>query len=113
MAQTKNVPASIPAAGKSAPPANAESNQASVQELKVTGHMMSLPSGLFCFVNEPVPGSVKQNGMPGIRVSPPPSGAQNVEIAGFRRDGWRTAMGKALLVEFGKGPRRVLLRSTN
>jgi hypothetical protein len=109
MAQTKNVPASIPAAGKSAPPANAESNQASVQELKVTGHMMSLPSGLFCFVNEAVPGSVKQNGMPGIRVSPPPSGSQNVEIAGFRPDGWLNADGDAALVRIRKGPAQVLV----
>jgi hypothetical protein len=109
MAQTKNVPASIPAAGQSAPPANAESNQASVQELKVTGHMMSLPSGLFCFVNEAVPGSVKQNGMPGIRVSPPPAGGQNVEIAGFRPDGWLNADGDAALVRIRKGPAQVLV----
>src|SRR5271168_4111325 len=109
MAQTKNVPASIPAAKQSVPPANAESNQASVQELKVTGHMMSLPSGLFCFVNEPVPGSVKQNGMPGIRVSPPPAGAQNVEIAGFRPDGWLNADGDAALVRIRKGPAQVLV----
>jgi Clostridial hydrophobic W len=109
MAQTKNVPTSVPAAGQTAAPANAESNQASVQELKVTGHMMSLPSGLFCFVNEAVPGSVKQNGMPGIRVSPPPSGSQNVEIAGFRPDGWLNADGDAALVRIRKGPAQVLV----
>jgi hypothetical protein len=109
MAQTKNVPASVPAAGQSAPPANTEANQASVQELKVTGHMMSLPSGLFCFVNEAVPGSVKQNGMPGIRVSPPPAGGQNVEIAGFRPDGWLNADGDAALVRIRKGPAQVLV----
>ena len=41
---------------------------ATVQELRVTAHMMSLPSGLFCFVNEGV--TARRDGMPGIRVSP-------------------------------------------
>ncbi|HEY1858457.1 hypothetical protein [Acidocella sp.] len=82
-------------------------NAASVQELRVTAHMMSLPSGLFCFVNEAA--STRQDGMPGVRVSPPPSGAQNVEITGFRPDGWLNADGDAALVRVRKGPAQVLV----
>ena len=78
-----------------------------MQELKVTAHMMSLPSGLFCFVNEGM--HVRQDGMPGVRVSPPPSGAQNVEITGFRPDGWLNADGDAALVRVRKGPAQVLV----
>jgi hypothetical protein len=80
-----------------------------VQELKVTGHMMSLPAGLFCFVNEPNPGAKTHNGMPGVRISPPPANAQNVEIAGFRPDGWLNADGDAALVRVKRGPAQVLV----
>lgn len=83
------------------------SDAATVQELRVTAHMMSLPSGLFCFVNEGA--TARQNGMPGIRVSPPPSGMQNVEITGFRADGWLNADGDAALVRVAKGPAQVLV----
>ncbi len=69
--------------------------------------MMSLPSGLFCFVNEGV--NVRQDGMPGVRISPPPSGAQNVEITGFRPDGWLNADGDAALVRVPRGPAQVLV----
>jgi len=80
-----------------------------VQELKVTGHMMSLPAGLFCFVNEMNPASARQHGMPGVRVSPPPSGTANVEISAFRPDGWLNADGDAALVRVRKGPAQVLI----
>jgi hypothetical protein len=89
-----------------APPRKAESM---VQELKVTGHMMSLPAGLFCFVNEATPGAKSANGMPGVRISPPPANAQNVEIAGFRPDGWLNADGDAALVRVRRGPAQVLV----
>jgi hypothetical protein len=84
-----------------------DENAASVQELRVTAHMMSLPSGLFCFVNEAA--GTREDGMPGVRVSPPPSGAQNVEITGFRPDGWLNADGDAALVRVRKGPAQVLV----
>jgi hypothetical protein len=60
---------------------------AQVEELKVTGHLMTLPPGLFCVINEISPGGARANGMPGVRISPPPAGGQNVEISGFRSDG--------------------------
>jgi hypothetical protein len=109
MAQVKTAPPPPKAAQPPATSPNADPNQASVQELRVTGHMMALPSGLFCFINEPNPASVRQNGMPGVRVSPPPSGSDNVEIAGFRPDGWLNADGDAALVRVRKGPAQVLV----
>ena len=47
--------------------------------------------------------------MPGVRISPPPSGAQNVEITGFRPDGWLNADGDAALVRVPRGPAQVLV----
>jgi hypothetical protein len=40
-----------------------------VQELKVTGHMMSLPAGLFCFVNEMNPASAPARHARGARLA--------------------------------------------
>jgi hypothetical protein len=82
---------------------------AQVHELKVTGHMMNLPPGLFCFINEANPAAPSNNGMPGVRVSPPPIGGQNVEIAGFRPDGWLNAEGDAALVRIRNQPAQVLV----
>jgi hypothetical protein len=80
-----------------------------MQELKVTGHFMALPSGLFCIVNEPAPASAQNFGLPGVRLSPPPSGNRNVEISGFRPDGWLAATGDAALVRVTKGPAQILV----
>jgi hypothetical protein len=110
MASVKTAPKpSESAAQPEAPPGVPPTGNNSIQELKVTGHMMDLPAGLFCFVNEANPASVKNNGMPGVRVSPPPTGGQNVEIAGFRPDGWLNATGDAALVRIRKGPAQVLV----
>ncbi len=103
MASVKPTPSPADA-GPAAPPA-----ETSLQELKVTGHMMSLPTGLFCFVNEANPTSARYHGMPGVRVSPPPSGGQNLEIVGFRPDGWLDARGDAALVRVHRGPAQVLV----
>jgi hypothetical protein len=82
---------------------------AQIQELKVTGHLMQLPAGLFCFVNEANPAAHRQGGMPGVRISPPPMGDKNIEISGFRADGWLNADGDAALVRVRKGPAQVLV----
>lgn len=99
-----------PAAPAPAPqPEAANQGGAKLQELKVSGHLMQLPPGLFCFVNELNPGAAIHNGMPGVRVSPPPSGAQNVEISSFRGDGWLNAEGDAALVRVKNQPGQVLV----
>jgi hypothetical protein len=91
------------------PAAAAQEAGAKVQELKVTGHLMQLPQGLFCFVNEANPAAHRQNGMPGVRVSLPPMGEKNVEISTFRPDGWLNADGDAALVRVRRGPAQVLV----
>jgi hypothetical protein len=100
--------AAAPAAG--APAAGAPGAAANMmQELKVTGHFMALPSGLFCIVNEPAPAGAQNFGLPGVRLSPPPNGARNVEISGFRPDGWLSATGDAALVRVTNGPAQILV----
>ena len=109
MAQVKKVPKPNETETKADVPPAAAANASAVQELKVTGHLMSLPAGLFSFVNEAQPSAARQNGMPGVRISPPPIGGQNIEIAGFRPDGWLNADGDAALVRVRKGPAQVLI----
>ena len=109
MAQVKQAQKPV----ESSPQATAEpaagNNQTTVQELKVSGHLMTLPAGLFCIVNEANPAASQNNGMPGVRISPPPAGGQDVEISGFRADGWMNAEGDAALVRIRKGPAQVLV----
>ncbi|SIQ50383.1 MULTISPECIES: hypothetical protein [Acidiphilium] len=103
------------AAAKSAPqagtaPAPAPELQAgSIQELKVSGHLMTLDTGLFCIINEANAGAALDQGLPGVRISPPPLGVNGVEITGFRADGWLTGQGDAALVRVAKGPAQVLV----
>jgi hypothetical protein len=92
-----------PDAAEAAPPLALDM----VQALQVSGHLMSLPAGLFCIINEPGPGA--RNGLPGIRISPPPNGNADIEIAGFRPDGWLAANGDAALVRISRGPAQVLV----
>lgn len=80
-----------------------------VQELKVSGHLMALPPGLYCFINEPTPGATRLGGMPGVRLSPPPLGGQNVEISSYRDDGWLNGDGDAALVRIRNHTGQVLV----
>ncbi len=98
-------------AGLGAAPQQAQGGIAGAQvdELKVTGHLMTLPPGLFCIINEINPGASRNHGMPGVRISPPPVGGQNVEISGFRDDGWLSAEGDATLVRIRTKPSQILV----
>jgi hypothetical protein len=107
-------PAPAPAPLQTAAQAGAGEGQGgiagtAIQELKVTGHLMTLPPGLFCIINEHNAGAARNNGMPGVRISPPPAGAQNIEISGFRTDGWLSAEGDATLVRIRKKPTQILV----
>jgi hypothetical protein len=82
---------------------------AQINELKVTGHLMTLPPGLFCIINEINPGAARNSGMPGVRVSPPPAGGADIEISGFRTDGWLSAEGDATLVRIRNKPSQILV----
>jgi hypothetical protein len=93
-----------------APPNAAQPGGAQlVQELKVSGHLMSLPAGLFCILHEPAALSVRRDDLPAIRISLPPGGAAGVEITGFRPDGWLGVAGDAALVRVTNGPAQVLV----
>lgn len=106
MAQSKPVPRSAQPAAPSPEPAPVAADI--MQELKVTGHLMSLPAGLFCIINEPH-AQPHASGLPGVRISPPPYGGAHVEISGFRPDGWLAATGDAALVRVKKGPAQILV----
>lgn len=103
-AAAKIVPQEVPA-----PQTPPELQPGSIQELKVSGHLMTLDTGLFCIVNEANAGAAMDQGLPGVRVSPPPLGVSGVEIIGFRPDGWLTGQGDAALVRVARGPAQVLV----
>lgn len=96
-------------AAPAVPVAQSAPLSAQVQELKVTGHLMALPPGLFCVINEARPGAALHNGLPGVRLSVPPLGGEDVEITGFRADGWLNAEGDAALVRVKNKPSQVLV----
>jgi hypothetical protein len=99
-----------PPEGQSNAPAGGQSR---VTELKVSGHLMTLDSGLFCVFQ--VPGSPTPNdrsGLPGVRISMPPGSAGRpdaVSISTFRDDGWLDSQDAAALVRVAKGPAQVLV----
>ena len=84
---------------------------ARVTELKVSGHLMTLDPGLFCVVQTAnAPGSA--SGLPGVRLSLPPSAAgraEGVRISTFREDGWLGERDGAALVRVVDGPAQVLV----
>lgn len=112
MAQSKAAPRVMESGqpdGPPAPPPAAPIAAELLQELKVSGHLMSLPAGLFCILHEPATPSVQHSGLPAIRISLPPGGASSVEISGFRSDGWLGAGGDAALVRVARGPAQILV----
>ncbi len=100
------------AANPDAQPANqvSEGNQGRVSELRVSGHLMTLDTGLFCVFQAPgSPSADQATGLPGVRVSLPPGSAgrpEAVNISTFRTDGW---LDGAALVRVSQGPAQVLV----
>jgi hypothetical protein len=95
-----------------APPVAApDDNQGRVAELRVSGHLMTLDSGLFCVFQapgSPVPDGV--SGLPGVRITLPPGASgrpEAISISTFRQDGWLN--GTAALVKVADGPAQVLV----
>jgi hypothetical protein len=82
-----------------------------VAELRVSGNLMNLDTGIYCVF--PVPGSPMPDpttGLPGVRVSLAPgltSRPDAVSISTFREDGWLD--GTAALVRVTDGPAQVLV----
>jgi len=83
-----------------------------VSELRVSGNLMRLETGLYCIVNKAVAHADAQSGLPGVRLSPAPgidSRPEQVEITAFRADGWLSGFGDAALVRVYAGPAHVLV----
>jgi hypothetical protein len=83
-----------------------------VQELKVSGHLMNLDTGLFCVVQTPSKSGDPSQGLPGVRISLPPGVASRpdaVSIKSFRDDGWLHRNGDAALVRVEGGPAQILV----
>lgn len=91
------------------PPAQ-EGAQNRVAELRVSGHLMTLDSGVFCVFPSPgSPAPDRATGLPGVRLSVPPGPAgrpEAVSISTFRTDGW---LDGAALVRVSQGPAQVMV----
>jgi hypothetical protein len=95
------------------PPHPETTAQNRVTELKVSGHLMTLETGLFCVFQTPSPQSgTDGSGLPGVRVSLPPNAASRpdaVSISSFRPDGWLNTKDDAALVRVASGPAQILV----
>src|SRR5580658_2324096 len=84
-----------------------------VSELRVSAHLMTLDTGMFCIFHAPGGSTADAgSGLPGVRISlpPAPSGPPNtVKISTFRPDGWLDFSDGAALVRVGQGPAQVLV----
>jgi hypothetical protein len=88
------------------------SAQNRIAELKVSGHLMTLDTGLFCFFQAPAPSANDQSGLPGVRISLPPGPGgrpEAVQISTFRGDGWMHGSNSAALIRVTDGPAQVLV----
>ena len=95
---------------QAANPRPQEGTQNRVSELRVSGHLMTLDTGVFCVFQAPgSPAADPESGLPGVRISLPPGSASRpeaVSISTFRPDGW---MDGAALVRVAQGPAQVLV----
>jgi len=84
-----------------------------VAELKVSGYLMTLDTGLFCVFQAPgSPPANDRSGLPGVRISPPPGPVgkpQAVSISTFREDGWMNGGDSAALIRVSDGPAQILV----
>ncbi|MGH7189683.1 MAG: hypothetical protein ACREF0_10965 [Acetobacteraceae bacterium] len=89
------------------------SEQKIITELKVSGHLMKLETGIYCVfhaANGHAPNPA--TGLPGVRISLPPGSEAadaGVEISGFRGDGWVSTGHDAALIRVSNGPAQVLV----
>lgn len=81
-----------------------------ISDLKVSGHLMTLQTGLFCIFHTPGQPQPSAQGLPGVRISRSPL-MQNhqMEIVTFEQDGWIGAQTGAALVRIHQGPAQVMV----
>lgn len=95
-----------------APQAARQAGPKRVIDLRVSGNLMTLDTGLYCIINKASPVADGRTGLPGVRISLPPghdSRPDCVEIATFRDDGYLAGSGDAALVRISNGPAHVLV----
>ncbi|HEX5326627.1 MAG TPA: hypothetical protein VFW75_08165 [Acetobacteraceae bacterium] len=106
-------PARAAAATRPAPqPSPAEPAPNRITELKVSGHLMTLETGLFCVFQPPGSPLAGAGGLPGVRLSLPPAPLRKpdaVSISTFRPDGWLDGGNGAALIRVADGPAQVLV----
>jgi hypothetical protein len=93
-------------------PSQQAPGQKLIQELKVSGHLMTLDSGLYCIVLTPSRAADAASGLPGVRLSLPPGPASRPEaisISTFRNDGYLHGFGDAAIVRVIGGPAQLLV----
>ena len=110
MSEAITAPSKTPS---SKPAPNPTAAAGRVAELKVSGHLMTLDTGLFCVFQ--VPSELRANdrsGLPGVRVSLPPGPVGRpdaISISTFREDGWMNGGDSAALVRVAQGPAQILV----
>ena len=87
-----------------------------IQELRVSGNLMTLDAGLFCLFQQPGVMAPPRDGsgLPGVRISIPPrgqtGGAQGqVTIRGLHDDGWLGPQDGAALVRVTGAPAQIMI----
>lgn len=104
-------------AGTAYPNAGAAQAQGAAQnritELNVSGHLMTLDTGVFAVFQAPgSPSASAAAGLPGVRISLPPGAADrpgDLSISTFLNDGWINGQDGAALVRVAKGPAQILV----
>nr|WP_298795071.1 hypothetical protein [uncultured Acetobacter sp.] len=81
-----------------------------ISDLKVSGHLMTLQTGLFCVFHAPGQQPPTGAGLPGVRISQPPvRDAGNISIVTFEEDGWLGGQNGAALIRVQNGPAQILV----
>jgi hypothetical protein len=82
-------------------------------ELKVSAHLMTFETGVYCIVQTAAPRRADDvPGLPGVRISLAPgplARPDSVSISGFRGDGWLAGDCDATLLRVINGPAQVLV----
>jgi hypothetical protein len=92
------------------PDASASSTQKIVTDVKVSGHLMTLETGLFCILQRQNQAGSDVSGLPGVRISLLPGADEaGVSITSFRPDGWLGGRHDAALVRVENGPSQILV----
>lgn len=84
--------------------------QQRISDLKVSGHLMTLQTGLFCVFYTPGQQPPTPAGLPGVRITRSPTQmAGQVDIVTFENDGWLGAASGAALVRVHSGTAQVMV----